>query len=393
VGGNVHFSYGTILTSPDGVTWTPQNSGANAVLDGVTYGSGKFVAVGKDGMILTSLTGATWTTQSSGTTNHLSGVTYGNGTFVAVVSGFGLNDQTMILTSPDGVTWTKLWTESLNSFFGITYGNRHFVAVGSAILTSPDGTIWTENEAGTTNELGGVTYGNGTFVTVGVNGTIMQSDQFLDIKSAISSTLSGYYKTSSIINITLKFTEPVSSTGLTIKLNTGESIATGPFSNKSSFSSTYTVRSGENVAALNISNITGTIEDATGVKARPTVPPRSNIADSKTIVIDTTKPVVMISAPSASTTQRGPVTYKITYADSNFYASALWSGNISLNKTGTANGVISSVTGTGKQRTVTISSITGSGTLGISIAAGTAIDNAGNRASATGPSPIFTVDN
>jgi hypothetical protein len=42
---------------------------------------------------------------------------------------------------------------------------------------------------------------------------------------------------------------------------------------------------------------------------------------------------------------------------------------------------------------VTISSITGDGTLGISIAAGTASDKAGNTAPAGGPSTTFTVDN
>ena len=44
-------------------------------------------------------------------------------------------------------------------------------------------------------------------------------------------------------------------------------------------------------------------------------------------------------------------------------------------------------------RTVTLSSITGDGTLGISIAAGTATDTAGNSALAAGPSATFIVDN
>ena len=52
-----------------------------------------------------------------------------------------------------------------------------------------------------------------------------------------------------------------------------------------------------------------------------------------------------------------------------------------------------SVTGSGLTYTVTISSITGNGTLGISIAAGTASDLAGNLAPAAGPSATFMVDN
>ena len=66
--------------------------------------------------------------------------------------------------------------------------------------------------------------------------------------------------------------------------------------------------------------------------------------------------------------------------------------NITLNATGTANGTVA-VTGSGLTCTVTISNITGDGSLGISIAAGTASDLAGNMAPATGPSATFIVDN
>ena len=61
------------------------------------------------------------------------------------------------------------------------------------------------------------------------------------------------------------------------------------------------------------------------------------------------------------------------------------SGSISCNKTVTGSGVIS--------RTVTLSSCTGNGVLTISVAAGTALDSAGNASSAAGPSGQVTVDN
>jgi hypothetical protein len=47
---------GTILTSPDGVSWTARASPTGNYLFGVTYGNGLFVAVG-GGTILTSRTG------------------------------------------------------------------------------------------------------------------------------------------------------------------------------------------------------------------------------------------------------------------------------------------------------------------------------------------------
>ena len=109
--------------------------------------------------------------------------------------------------------------------------------------------------------------------------------------------------------------------------------------------------------------------------------------------MDNTAPTISIGAPSASYAAGGPVTYTVTYADANFNSSTLAVANITLNKTGTANGTISSVSGSGLTRTVTISNITGNGTLGISIAAGTASDLAGNLAPAAGPSATFIVDN
>jgi photosystem II stability/assembly factor-like uncharacterized protein len=80
-------SEGTILTSPDGKTWTRQDSGIRNDLLGITYGNGLFVAVGSEGTILISPDGRSWTKQNSGTTKHLHDVAYGNGLFVAVGDG------------------------------------------------------------------------------------------------------------------------------------------------------------------------------------------------------------------------------------------------------------------------------------------------------------------
>ncbi|MGC8905804.1 MAG: hypothetical protein ACP5OL_11985, partial [Thermus sp.] len=79
--------YGNILTSPDGVTWTAQDSGTINFLNAVAYGNGTFVAVGDNSTIFTSPDGVTWTAQDSGTSYSLYGVTYANGTFVVVGSG------------------------------------------------------------------------------------------------------------------------------------------------------------------------------------------------------------------------------------------------------------------------------------------------------------------
>ncbi len=101
-------------------------------------------------------------------------------------------------------------------------------------------------------------------------------------------------------------------------------------------------------------------------------------------------PSISIGNPSVSGTVSGPVTYTVYYGDANFSAVTLSPADVTLNKTGTANGSVS-VSGTGEVSTITISNITGTGTLGISLATGTAVDKAGNLAPAAGPAPTFVV--
>ncbi len=107
--------------------------------------------------------------------------------------------------------------------------------------------------------------------------------------------------------------------------------------------------------------------------------------------VDSEAPFLNVSGPSPSSTKSGPVTYTVTYTDAAVVTLA--AADITLNRTGTANGTVA-VTGTGKtNRVITMSGISGDGSLGISIAAGTAADTAGNESLAYGPSPTVKVDN
>lgn len=73
-----------------------------ATLNDITYGNSQFVAVGDEGSIVTSPDAITWTEQTSGTVENLNAVTYaaGIGTF-----SIGGNNNTFI-SSTDGITWT-----------------------------------------------------------------------------------------------------------------------------------------------------------------------------------------------------------------------------------------------------------------------------------------------
>jgi hypothetical protein len=76
--------------------------------------------VGWKGTILTFPDGTTWTKRSSGISDRLMGVTYGNGLFVTVVKS---RKGRIILTSSDGTTWTSrtLKGPEKTIFYGVTY--------------------------------------------------------------------------------------------------------------------------------------------------------------------------------------------------------------------------------------------------------------------------------
>ena len=101
------------------------------------------------------------------------------------------------------------------------------------------------------------------------------------------------------------------------------------------------------------------------------VPVAPAAGQSTTFKVDNIAPEIAVSAPSSNFARTGPVTYTVSYTDANFDASTLTAANVTLNPTGTANGTVS-LTGSGLSYTVTIASITGEGTLGLSIAGGTA---------------------
>jgi len=160
---------GLVVTSVDGVNWTPGNSEITGSLRSVTYGKGHFVAVGDKGTTILSPDGTNWTKTISGTSNDLKSVAYGNDRFIAVGSRF--TDSSVI--SRDGTNWTILNLDlpPYSRSFGYTigFGAGQFILLWNAlILTSTNGTNWTDRFSanGATTYLD-VACGNGRFVAVG----------------------------------------------------------------------------------------------------------------------------------------------------------------------------------------------------------------------------------
>jgi len=122
-----------------------------------------------------------------------------------------------------------------------------------------------------------------------------------------------------------------------------------------------------------------------------------NVADISlflpSIDVKFTPPQCGISAPSAASVSdngAASVSYRVSYSSATFASSNLTTAGITLNTTGTATGTVG-VTGSGTSYTVTITNITGTGTLGISVAGGYALDTKGNNDFGAGPSATFSV--
>jgi len=102
-------------------------------------------------------------------------------------------------------------------------------------------------------------------------------------------------------------------------------------------------------------------------------------------------PSIAIGSPSRTVTRNTSVDYPVTYANAD--SVTLTGSHITLNKTGTAAAGYT-ISGSGNaSRTVSLISISGDGTIGISIAAGSATNSACGSAPAAGPSATVLVDN
>lgn len=217
---------GTILTSPDGVTWTKKPSGTTENLVAVAYhefnvlsvSNRLYIAMGENGTAVLSYdNGTNWvpsansfgrkvrslaylgngnapaftavgeygfTASTSDGTNwvqgkmdaDLTGAVYGNGRWVVTGPFYSL-------ISRDGIRW------DLHSFKdnggSLAYGGGQFAVLngnGTTILTSPDAINWVESYVAPANVLASLNtlaYGAGRWVAVGFSGLILTSTDTL----------------------------------------------------------------------------------------------------------------------------------------------------------------------------------------------------------------------
>lgn len=165
---------GIVLTSSDGRTWSKATSPATNSLDGVSFANNLFVAVGAAGTVMTAADGTQWTMRYTKPESELwlHSVAYGNGTFVTLGDDI-FSDPFIVLRSSDGINWNQSAKVQRTLIYNsVTFGSGQFVAVGSdlSIATSADATSWRitdKDEPFSWPSFKSVVFGQGHFVAVG----------------------------------------------------------------------------------------------------------------------------------------------------------------------------------------------------------------------------------
>jgi hypothetical protein len=125
------------VSEDNGNTWTDVGT-TQYPWKAITFGNGRFVAVGNNGYVMYSTDGYNWSNGERQIGHDWESVTYGNGKFVAVGTYPPFGKQVMYSTT--GHAWTKVET-SINAYLSsVTYGDGKFVTVSyaSSNIISPE---------------------------------------------------------------------------------------------------------------------------------------------------------------------------------------------------------------------------------------------------------------
>ena len=216
--------------------------------------------------------------------------------------------------------------------------------------------------------------------------------------TSVSVPANGTYKIGDNLDFTLHFNKAVTVDGspyLPVTLDSGGTKRAYCFSGAGSKDLVfrYTVQSG-NLDGTGITVGTGlianggTLRDADADDADLAL---NSVPSTASVLVDGVPPTISIGPPSPTSTNSGPVTYTVTYSGAS--SVNLTNAKVNMIGTGTAHGTLSVANGTTNTPTVTLSSLTGDGTLGIVIISGSATDAAGNSAPQSDQSTTFIVDN
>ncbi|MEL4302202.1 putative Ig domain-containing protein [Shewanella xiamenensis] len=230
-----------------------------------------------------------------------------------------------------------------------------------------------------------------TLNSVGSTSSVLVDSAAPTVSSVTASTANGTYKLGDSISIQVNFSEVVNVTGTPqLTLETGTTDRTINYANGSGSSSltfSYTVQAGDNssdldyVATNSLSLNGGTIRDAATNNATLTLasPGAANsLGANKALVVDGVTPSVTSTAPvGGAVSTDTSVDFTVNFSES---VNNISTDDFALGTTGGATGTVASVSATsGSSVTVTVSGITGNGTIKLNLNGATNIsDAAGN---------------
>jgi CSLREA domain-containing protein len=210
------------------------------------------------------------------------------------------------------------------------------------------------------------------------------------VMNVSSTTANGTYKTGTPIAVTVTFDEIVNVTGtprLTLETGTTDrSAAYASGTGTTTLTFNYVVQSGDTSSDLDYVGINalalngGTIQDAAANNAALMLfnPGASgSLGYNKAIVIDGTAPTVLSSLRTdANPTNAASVHFTVTFSES---VTGVAAGDFTLTTTGVSGASVTSVSGSGATRNITVNSGTGNGTIRLDIpVSATITDPAGN---------------
>ncbi len=161
----------TVVTSPDGITWTRRTPAANDGWSSVAWSPalGKLAAVASSGSgsrVMYSSDGITWTAGSGAPTEQWASVAWSPSLakFVAVSNAV----TNAVMYSTDGITWSTsgvsgagtdlwqsiAWSPDLSLFVAVS----NTAGTGNEVMTSPDGLTWTMRTAASSSNWITVTW-------------------------------------------------------------------------------------------------------------------------------------------------------------------------------------------------------------------------------------------
>ena len=268
-----------------------------------------------------------------GAANMLGGIGLGNGNFTGAVYTIdktaplvsSINTADANPTNAASVNWTVTFSEPVSGVVAGTFALVNGGLGGTPAVTGVTGgpTIWTVTASTGTgagslglnattagsvvdsvgNALGGLPF-TGQAYTITVPGPT--------VSNVTSSTANGSYRAGQAISIQVTFSAAVTVTGTpTLALNSGGTASYASGSGTSTLTFTYTVGAGQNSADLDYTSTSalalsgGTIQNgaAAAILTLPAPGAAGSLGANKAIVIDTTAPVLAITAPTSNASQ------------------------------------------------------------------------------------------